>query len=111
MPIFEYVPDDRECLLCQGRIELLQNSSEQPYKLCPYCGLDVKKVVSAPAIIHSYKVDVEKAGKKGFTTYKKAEKGIYERIAGDGPSTIQKGAGFDSKAENNSSGKIFDLDS
>lgn len=111
MPIYEYEPIDRDCLICQGRLEVLQSPNDLPLKLCPYCGLEVTKVISKASIVKSRTVDVTKAGEKGFTTYKKAEKGVYEKIAGDGPSLIQKGKDFDSKSESDQKpSKVFDID-
>lgn len=90
MPVYEYEPDDRECLICPGRVDVLQSAAEKPCQFCPICGLSVRRVVSQASFTTHAPVDVDKASTRGFTTYQKAEKGVYERIAGDGPETITK---------------------
>lgn len=82
MPIYEYEPDDRECLMCEGRIEVIQAIDEEPIQFCPFCGLGVRKVISKASIVTSTKVDPEKAAKKGFSTFRRMEKGKWEKIAG-----------------------------
>ncbi len=88
MPIYEYEPEDRECFMCDGRIEVMQAIGAEPCKLCPYCGLEVKKVVSNAAFKVARPQGADKASKKGFATFKKAETGVYEKVAGEGPDYI-----------------------
>lgn len=92
MPVYEYEPVDRDCLMCEGRIDVLQSASEAALEYCPYCGLEVKRIVSRA----SFKVagqlpQAGKAGQRGFMTYRRAEKGVYERIDGEGPEYIMGG--------------------
>ncbi|MBX3119273.1 MAG: zinc ribbon domain-containing protein [Fimbriimonadaceae bacterium] len=82
MPIYEYEPVDRECLMCDGRIEVIQAIDEEPIEYCPFCGLDVRKVISKASIVTASKTDPDKAAKKGFSTFRKLEKGKWEKIAG-----------------------------
>ena len=44
VPLYEY-----SCPKC-GRFELLQRFSDSPLSVCPTCGAEVQKVISAPAI-------------------------------------------------------------
>jgi putative FmdB family regulatory protein len=88
MPIYEYEPVDRDCFMCPNRIEVIQDIGAEPYKFCPYCGLDVKKVVSRATFKVGNEPTADKAAKKGFTTYKRAEKGVWEKAAGEGPDII-----------------------
>lgn len=44
MPLYEY-----QCAQC-GRFELIQKFSDQPLSVCPTCGQEVQKLLSAPAI-------------------------------------------------------------
>ncbi len=90
MPVYEYEPDDRECLICPGRVEVLQAASEKPCQYCPICGLGVRRVVSQASFSTRTVIEADKASDLGFTTYRKAEKGIYERIAGEGPEKLTK---------------------
>lgn len=69
---------------------MLQSASEKPLKYCPVCGLSVRRVVSQVSFTMHAGVDEGKAANKGFTTYRKAESGVYERTAGDGPEIISK---------------------
>lgn len=45
MPLYEY-----QCTACKERTEILQRVSDPPYKHCPKCGGDMKKLISSPAI-------------------------------------------------------------
>lgn len=93
MPIYEYEPVDRECLMCPGRIEVLQSISEDALTVCPQCGLEVSRVISRASIQMGMGNLIETAGKNGFTAYKKAESGIYERVTGsEGPEILSRDA-------------------
>jgi putative FmdB family regulatory protein len=82
MPIYEYEPEDRECLMCEGRVEVLQAVDDAPLEFCPYCGLGVQRVISRASIKVSRTPDAEAAAKKGFTTFRRAGKGVWEKVAG-----------------------------
>jgi putative FmdB family regulatory protein len=46
MPLYEY-----RCGKCGRKMEVIQNLSEKPLKICPHCGeRALKKLMSAPAI-------------------------------------------------------------
>jgi len=45
MPLYEY-----ECQKCGQRTEVLQSFNEAPRTVCPACGGDLKKLLSAPAV-------------------------------------------------------------
>lgn len=82
MPIYEYEPDERDCLMCQGRVEVLQAIDDEPLRFCPYCGLEVVRVISRASIQVRKGADPESAAKRGFTTFRRGGKGVWERIAG-----------------------------
>lgn len=88
LPIYEYEPDDRECLICDGRTEAIQGINDAPLKFCPTCGLEVRRVISRASFQIQKGVAAEKAADKGFTTYKRAEKGKWEKVGGHGPDMI-----------------------
>lgn len=93
MPIYEYAPDGHECLMCDGRVPVIQSLGEPPLRFCPDCGLEVCRVISNVSIQVSKGDPVQKGDGRGFTAWKKAESGVWERIAGDqGPETIFKPA-------------------
>jgi len=89
MPIYEYEPTEHDCLMCDGRIQVLQALDDPALAYCPTCGLPVKRVISKVSIArHSGKVDYDKAARRGFTTFRRAEQGKWERIAGEGVDAI-----------------------
>lgn len=83
MPIYEYEPDGHDCLMCDGRVAVIQGVNDEPLKYCPDCGLEVRRVISKASFKLS-KGNFDSAAKKGFTTFRKTEKGVYEKIAGEG---------------------------
>ena len=84
MPVYEYEPDDRDCLMCEGRVSVIQGVNEEHLKYCPWCGLDVKRVISRASFKVGTQSTPEQAAAKGFTTFKKSEKGVWEKLAGEG---------------------------
>jgi len=44
MPLYEY-----ECKQCHERLEKIQSFSALPEKICPKCGGELERVISAPA--------------------------------------------------------------
>jgi putative FmdB family regulatory protein len=44
VPLYEY-----QCAKC-GRFEIIQKFADQPLSVCPTCGQEVQKLLSAPAI-------------------------------------------------------------
>jgi len=91
MPIYEYEPDDRECFLCDGVVEVIQGIHDEPLKYCPTCGLEVCRIISRSSFQLSHSVSPEKAAGKKFSTWKKSGKGVWEKVAGDaGPDVIHR---------------------
>ena len=44
MPTYEY-----ECKSCSHRFEIFQNMSDQPLKICPKCGKNVRRLIGGGA--------------------------------------------------------------
>lgn len=88
LPIYEYEPVDRDCLICDGRAEFMQSITDAPLEFCPTCGLEVRRVVSRATFKLTPNANPDKAATRGFTTYKKIEKGQWERVGGEGPDMI-----------------------
>ena len=44
MPLYEY-----ECLACRRHTEKIQKFSDPEITICPHCGGELKRVISAPA--------------------------------------------------------------
>lgn len=83
VPIYEYEPTDHDCLMCEGRVGVIQGVHDEPLQFCPDCGLSVRRVISKASFQFS-KGGADEAAKRGFTTFRKAETGVWEKIAGPG---------------------------
>lgn len=88
MPIYEYEPKDHDCLLCPNRVEVMQSVGAPALDFCPHCGLEVRKIVSPMSVGKSRTPNADRAGEKGLTTYRRAEKGKWEKLAGPGADMI-----------------------
>lgn len=88
MPIYEYELTEDECLMCPGRFAVLQEASEPHLKFCPHCGLPARRVISGANVVLAANASPEAAAKLGFSTYRKAQTGIYEKVAGPGVDVI-----------------------
>jgi len=92
MPIYEYQPSgDRHCDFCLRGFEVLRKTSEPELETCPQCDAPIVRKISAPSLTKpGPSLDAANIEKHGFTQYKKAGKGVYEKTAGKGPDTITK---------------------
>ncbi|HUT94400.1 MAG TPA: zinc ribbon domain-containing protein [Thermoguttaceae bacterium] len=92
MPLYEYEPDGEACEYCQGRFEVMQKVADPPLKKCPQCGGKCHRVFSSFAPIKGTKamLSPKNLGEKGFTQYKKAGDGYYEKTCGSGPDLIHR---------------------
>ncbi len=90
MPIYEYQPKHKkECAFCAEGFELMRKISEPKLLVCPQCGVAVERIISAPNLAKSGpSLNPANLENHGFTQYRKAGKGIYEKTAGKGPSVI-----------------------
>lgn len=90
MPIYQYVADQPQCDTCRAGIELLQKLSDPALAACPDCGAAMHRVISAPSVVSgsAHLAQESQIAKHGFTQYKRAGKGIYEKTAGKGPAFI-----------------------
>ena len=91
MPFYTYQCTSEECCdYCCNGFDMLQRMSADPVERCPECGHTVKKVISAPNVVSGKAhLTTDKAAQKGgFTKYKRAGKGVYEKVAGKGPKYI-----------------------
>lgn len=90
----------------------MQGINDDPLKYCPTCGLEVKRVVSRASFQFQRGTTTENAADKGFTTFKRVEKGKWEKVGGEGPDMIV-GTKEDIaavEAEKKPSKKVVDLD-
>ena len=91
MPTYEYQPSGPiNCDYCQTGFEARQKISDARLTACPECGAPVIRRVSAVSIGKSTpSLNESNLEKHGFTQYRKAGKGVYEKTAGKGPDTIK----------------------
>lgn len=92
MPIYEYqASSEKHCDYCGAGFELLRKMSEPELEQCPKCGAPVIRKISAANLGGSGpSLDTTNIEKHGFTQYKKAGNGVYEKTAGKGPNVINK---------------------
>ncbi|HLA86313.1 MAG TPA: zinc ribbon domain-containing protein [Thermoguttaceae bacterium] len=92
MPLYEYQSDGAGCEHCAARFEVLQSVNDPPVEKCPQCGGPCHRVFSSFAPIKSTrdKLSAKNLARHGFTQYKKAGGGYYEKTTGDGPSVISR---------------------
>jgi putative FmdB family regulatory protein len=90
MPIYVYKPlDFSECDHCENSFEQLQKINDPHLTNCPECDVPVKRIITAANLASaSPSLSEDNIAKKGFTQYKKLEKGVYEKTAGKGPDII-----------------------
>jgi putative FmdB family regulatory protein len=92
MPIYEYIARDAatSCPHCAARFEVLARLSDAELSNCPECGAAVKRLISVASVIggNAHVLKESHFSKHGFTQYKKAGGGVYEKTAGDGPKFI-----------------------
>ncbi len=92
MPFYEYVAlhDDDHCEHCRQGFDELQKMHEEPVQFCPRCGAEVRLKISAPAVQSgdAHRLDPGHFSKHGFTQYKRAGSGVYEKTGGKGPRFI-----------------------
>jgi putative FmdB family regulatory protein len=93
MPLYEY-----QCLQCQEKLEAIQKFSDELHTICPRCGGELKKLISAPAFqfkgsgfhVTDYPRTGKAEGKEG--TKEGGEKKEAERKEGTKESGEKKGA-------------------
>jgi putative FmdB family regulatory protein len=90
MPTYEY----RHCQAsptCPEHIEVFGSLALADLKVCPHCGGAVERQMSAAGVISGRAHMMKEAhfSERGFTQYRKLEKGVYEKTAGTGPAVIK----------------------
>jgi putative FmdB family regulatory protein len=96
MPIYEYVPvnpEEASCEECVNGFEAIQSMTDEPYETCVACQAPVRRALSAFGVNANSTKDMlsnKNLEKNGFTKYKKAGDGVYEKTAGKGPRYIRR---------------------
>jgi hypothetical protein len=91
MPLYVYQviePDGSDGEL----FEVMQRMSEPALTIHPENGKPVRRLISAPNPVTRFgagNLSPERLGKLGFTQYKKAGDGRYEKTTGSGPDVIK----------------------
>ncbi len=90
MPLYEFKATDAGCAHCADGFELLLKLAEEKPSVCPQCGCQVSQLISAPYVQsgNSHRLGESHIEKHGFTQYRKAGGGVYEKTAGKGPDFI-----------------------
>jgi len=91
MPFYEYIAAEAPgCDYCRNPFTLLRRLSDPALTECPACGAPVRKILSPPNVVagQAHKLKESSIEKAGFTQYRKAGKGVYEKTAGKGPGVI-----------------------
>jgi hypothetical protein len=73
----------------------MQGVNEPALTYCPYCGLEVKRVISSANFRFAKTVTPEKAAQRGMTMFKRTDKDRWEKMGGEGPSIIERSANPD----------------
>jgi putative FmdB family regulatory protein len=91
MPIYEYAATGKGCAHCEGHFDVRQKLADAELTCCPRCGAAVARVITAAAfaIGNAHTLKEKHAAKHGFTQYRRAGKGVYEKTAGKGPKYIR----------------------
>jgi len=91
MPIYEYEHDSGHAGQCQERFEVLQGIGDPPLSRCPECGRPCHRVISSFSAIRNVKamLGTKNLERLGFTQFKRAGDGYYEKTCGEGPQVIK----------------------
>lgn len=90
MPIYVYCATTQgQCPHCADGFDVLQSLNEPVIESCPECRTSVARALTAPNLVSSRpSLSEENIAKRGFTQYRKAERGVYEKTVGKGPDVI-----------------------
>jgi putative FmdB family regulatory protein len=90
MPLYDYAPTSGKCDRCHGRFEVQQRIAEDKLKSCPTCGQPVERLISPVKVGGKFSTSDSRVKELGFTKYKKAGDGVYEKTSGKGPNLINR---------------------
>ena len=82
MPVYVYEAKEpaKGCAKCAKGFEIVQSIEDARLEKCPDCGAPIFRVIQAPGLGHS-RTDLNyRAKRAGFHTYKKVQKGEYEKL-------------------------------
>lgn len=105
MPVYQF-----ECLACEIVFEDLQDISSSTPTPCPACGKECNRIVSQVSVTIRKDISPDKAAQRGFTTYKRAGEGVWEKQAGEGRDMIMGSAEDIKEVKQEKKRKVYDLD-
>ncbi len=91
MPIYEFQAKGKAyCEHCVDGYELLLKIEDTHPLNCPQCAAPVQQKIAAPHVRSgdAHRMSQSHLEKHGFTQYRKAGGGVYEKTAGKGPDFI-----------------------
>ncbi len=90
MPTYVYKASGPEdCAYCAEWFEWRQKVTDARLTVCPECGSPVRRVITPPNLATpGPNLSESNIAEKGFTQYRKLEKGVYEKTTGKGPDII-----------------------
>jgi putative FmdB family regulatory protein len=102
MPLYEY-----QCLQCQEKLEAIQRFSEELLTICPRCGGELRKLISAPAFqfkgsgfhITDYPRTGKAEGKEGTKESGEKKESEKKKEGSEKPSTPSSTSGSGSSSE------------
>lgn len=91
MPVYVYqAAAEPGCAYCATPFERRQKLDDPRLQACPECRAPLRRVLTPPNLATSgADLRPENVGRHGFTQYRKAGKGVYEKTAGKGPDLIR----------------------
>lgn len=84
MPLYVYAPVSGHCDQCHGRVEVMQRMADDRLTQCPTCAQPCARQICAVGLGGKYATSDAAVKASGMTKYRKAESGVYERVAGTG---------------------------
>lgn len=90
MPIYEYAAAGKGCAHCEAHFDVLQKLADATLTQCPQCAAMVVRVIARASVAagNAHVLKESHVAKGGFTQYRRAGKGVYEKTAGKGPKFI-----------------------
>jgi len=90
MPVYTYqAAGEEHCVYCVEPFDRRQKVDAPRLQACPECGSPLRRVMTPPNIAQSGpSLNEDNIAKHGFTRYRKAGKGVYEKTSGRGPDVI-----------------------
>ncbi len=82
MPVYDYRVRDglAGCERCRDGFEVMRRLDEGPLRVCPVCGAEVVKLITAPALGRSKSKLDDRAKAAGFHKLKRVDQGAFEKL-------------------------------